>query len=226
VQPVWDIEGFAIVTLKRGPHAQLFYLDSLVAAAFNGTTHSMTDRPLHADGVAWNNWANNLLWGLKSMPSGENLVTDWIGWSDGKRLHGPLSDRRAIIGGSRPGDIIVGHNKQRKVVAFEVMFSRNTAMSPRNPFDLAEEYRATAKMHSDHFWSIMLSEAAEVIDALGHNVLDRVVNGDHRQLALPVKRKAVVAAPPSQELYARPPIKRAPIAPIPSRIQRKPIAGS
>lgn len=183
INPYWDKTGFGIVTLKRGAHEQEFYLDSIVASTFSGKAVNGA-RPLHVDGLPWNNWARDLMWGITMHPS-DNLVINWTAWAKGRLQHGPYTDRAVVVAGCRPGDVVIGRNPKRKIVSFEIMFSRNRAMSPRNPFDLANEYRAAAKMHDDQFWSIMLSEAAEVVESLAANVLTRITGGDSSQLDLP-----------------------------------------
>ena len=56
-------------------------------------------------------------------------------------------------------------------------------MSPRNPFDLVKFYKAQAEMHSNQFWSEMLSEAAEMILTLANENLHYITEGNPAMLA-------------------------------------------
>jgi hypothetical protein len=224
INPYWDKQGFGIVTLKKGQRSEEFWLDSTIASTFTDRPLN-GQRPLHVDGLPWNNWPKNLLWGLSmQLDSGENLVANWTAWKQGHLQHGPYTDRELVVSVAQPGDVVLGRNLKRQIVSFEIMFNRNRAMSPRNPFDLADEYRAAAKMHNDAFWSIMMSEAAEVIDSLGMQVLDRITNGRPQELSLPAKLPAgMIPRRPLSNGHDT--LPTAAIEPIPSTgIPRRPLS--
>jgi hypothetical protein len=190
ILPYWDKQGFGSVTMKRGPYATEFYLDSIIAAVWTSKPIDGA-RPLHIDGLPWNNWPTNLMWGLSmNLPNGDNIVTNWTCWEKCKLRHGPYTARDILVSIARPGDVLIGRNPKRQIVSFEIMWTRNRAMSPRNPFDVAKEYRATAKMHDSQFWHIAMLDAAEIIESLAINILERITDGHMEQVQLDQHKNA------------------------------------
>lgn len=168
INPWWDSDGYGTAVLRSGPRQAEYYIDSLIASTFNGKRVN-GERPIHLNGQPWDSWAVNLNWGIGSQPYDNmtNLVIQWTVWSGGRMQHGPYTDYVAVkAAASRIGDIIVGRNPKREIIAFQVMFSRNQMMAPMNPFDLVRKYEALAKQHPNQFWSHELLEAATVIAAL------------------------------------------------------------
>lgn len=168
INPWWDIDGYGTVQLKVGRKCSEFHVDSLVASAFSGQRVNGV-RPLHLNGLPWDNMPINLAWGIGSLPyeNMTNLVINWSVWNNGHYQHGPYTDHRAArAAASRIGDIIIGRNPKREIVAVELNWSGNKTMSPHNPFDLVRKYQALAAQHSNQFWSLELAEAAQVILAL------------------------------------------------------------
>lgn len=168
INPWWDSDGYGTAILRSGPRQAEYYMDSLIAATFNGQRVN-GERPIHLNGQPWDSWASNLDWGIGSQPYDNmtNLVIHWTVWNGGKVQHGPYDDYVAAkAAASRIGDIIIGRNPKREIIAFQVVWSRNKEMSPVNPFDLVRKYESLAKQHPDHFWSHELLEAAHVISAL------------------------------------------------------------
>lgn len=193
----WDREGFGHVELNRGRRRQKFCLDSIVCSVFTGTELNGV-RPLHLDGLPWNNWPKNLQWSMRpNLGSGDNLVTSWTVIRKGKPAGGPFTDPFAAHAAAQwEGDVILGRNNKRQIVAYEIMFSRNREMSPRNPFDLAKYYRAEAERHSSQFWSNLLAEAALMIEVLANDNLNYITQGKPETLALGQPKPVDVAAPP------------------------------
>jgi len=176
INPWWDSDGYGTVILQSGPKREEFYIDSVIASAFTGQRVN-GQRPIHLNGQPWDSWAINLDWGIGSQPYDNmtNLVIHWTVWHDGKMQHGPFDDYAAVkAAASRIGDIIIGRNPKREIIAFQVVFSRNQAMSPMNPFDLVRKYEALAKQHPDHFWSHELLEAAAVIASLAADSVNAI----------------------------------------------------
>jgi hypothetical protein len=149
------------------------------------------------------------------LANGSNLVTNWSVRHKGKHAGGPFTDYRAATAAAQwKGDVVLGRNPDRKIVSYEIMFSRNETLSPRNPFDMAKYYRAQAAMHTNQFWSLMLAEAAEIIDALATDNLNYITDGNPAMLARSKEAaNGLDAAPPAQ---GRKPLVEPPVAPISS----------
>jgi len=244
INPWWDKDGYGTVILQSGPRKAEFYLDSLIASSFTGRRVNGV-RPLHLNGLPWDNFAKHLTWGIGSLPyeNMTNLVTNWTVWSRGKLQHGPFTDWSAVrAAASREGDIIIGRNPKREIVAYQVMFSRNQSMSPANPFDLVRKYKALADAHPNHSWSYELSEAAQVILALASNIvneipsparaaaaLENAANGKAPDAPQPVGRRALPPVAPIARRSLAPPAASAsvhfPIAPKPAVIPRRQLRG-
>jgi hypothetical protein len=189
INPWWDREGFGTVILTSGKRKAEYYLDTLICATFNDDPMEAIDgkRPLHLDGLPWNNWPINLRWSMQDdLENGDNLVINWTVRRNGKLQHGPFTDFGAARAAAQwIGDSIIGRNAKREIVMYEIMFSENREMSPRNPFDMVRYYRAQADLHKNQFWSIMLSEAAEIIEALARENLHYVSDGKQYPHAAP-----------------------------------------
>lgn len=176
-------DGYTIVVLRRGQYTQEVYLDSLVLATFNGLAVD-NRRPIHLNGLAWDNWYSNLRWcDMAIVGDGANLVTHWMVIREGRLQHGPYTDQRAATAAAQMiGDNIIGRNKNGQIIAYEVVFSRDRTLSPRNPFHMVKRYRALAAQHNNQMWSIELSEAALLIETLALEAIGRIAGAKREQL--------------------------------------------
>lgn len=187
-----DSDGYTSVTLYRGKKRNLTaYLDTIVCVMFHGGYKLDTgQRPVHLDGLPWNCWQTNLTWGLHmKLGNNDNLVAQWSVMHNGKLQHGPFDDFRAAVAAAQwVGDVLVGRNRNRKIIAYLVNFDRNKNMSPRNPYDKANQYRATGEQHTHTIWGAMLIEAASLIEALAGQQLEQLSNGNRLDAATAVAR--------------------------------------
>jgi hypothetical protein len=231
-----DTDGYSLVMLARGKKQQLYYLDTLIHAVHAG--YPLNDeRPVHLDGSPWNNWSNNLAWGIIPLHHNkENLVTHWSVIRGGHHLHGPFTDHNAAVAAaSQLGDQIVWRNDTRTIIAYEVVHIHDHAKSPRNPFELVKQFRALATMHEDQFWNHDLHEAATMIEALAMENLALIAHGDKidfsqeakmdgvngEQAPKPKRRSLDVADSEEWPIVAKRPSTRRVLADVPAKTTRR-----
>jgi hypothetical protein len=126
---------------------------------------------------------------------------------DGREVTGT---RDGLLKAMRYGDTLIAHEND-KLVVYEVQLRQATEFSPRNPFDLARQYKAEADRHKNQFWSHLLLEAAEVINVLANCNLQHITkHGKH-----PLKEWPTVDPLPTSVEVPR----------APQKIKRRPLKG-